>query len=80
MLDHLNEHNPHHVKPLSSKNLREAVIRFMEEEEEYAKLNVNNFNTDTSFQSPVATNAQKKDTNVSYERRLASDIIVEMIK
>ena len=34
ILDHLNKHNHCHGKPLSSKNLREAVIRAMEEEEE----------------------------------------------
>ena len=40
----------------------------MKEEEKDAKINVNNVTTDTLFRSPVAINAQKKDTNVSYER------------
>ena len=52
----------------------------MEEEEEEEESNVNNITTDTSFQSPVAINAQKKDTNVSYERLLASGILEEIIK
>ena len=34
----------------------------------------------TSFQSPVAINSQKKDANMSLERRLASGIIAETIK
>ena len=34
MLDHLNEYNDHHGQQLSSKKLRYAVIRVMEEEEE----------------------------------------------
>ena len=35
---------------------------------------------DTSFQSPVAMNAQNIDANMSYERRLASGILAETIK
>ena len=35
---------------------------------------------DTTFQSPVAMNAQKKDANMSLERRLASGILSETIK
>ena len=35
---------------------------------------------DTSFQSPVAMNAQEKDANLSLERRLTSVILAEMIK
>ena len=34
MLDHLNEYNNFHGQILSSKNLKEAVLRVMEEEEE----------------------------------------------
>ena len=34
---------------------------------------------DTSFQSPVAMNAQKKDANMSLYRRLASGFIAETI-
>ena len=52
----------------------------MVEEEEDAKSNVNHVTTDTLFHYPVAINAQKKDTNVSYERRIASDILAERIK
>ena len=60
---------------MSIKKLGESVIRFIDEEEEDAKINFNNVTTDTSFKCPVAINAQKKDTNVSYERRLASVIL-----
>ena len=49
-------------------------------EEEDSKSNAKNINTDTLFQSPVAINAQKKDTNVSYERQLNSSILAETIK
>ena len=52
----------------------------MEDEEKDAKRNVNNVTTDTLFQSPVTVNAQKKDANVTYERRIASGIIVETMK
>ena len=34
ILDHLNEYQDRHVQRLSSKNFKEAVLRFMEEEEE----------------------------------------------
>ena len=33
-MDHLNEYNEHHGKRLSSKNIQEAVLVVMEEEEE----------------------------------------------
>ena len=52
----------------------------MEEEEKDAKRNVNNITTDNLFQSPVTINAQKKDANVTYERRIASGILAETIK
>ena len=35
---------------------------------------------DNLFQSPIAINAQKKDTHVLYERRLSSGILAETIK
>ena len=35
---------------------------------------------DTSFQSPIAMKAQKKDANMSLERRLALGILAETIK
>ena len=52
----------------------------MEQEEKDAKINFNNVTTDTSFQSPITINAKKKDTNVSYERQIASVILSETIK
>ena len=51
-----------------------------EEGEEYSKRNVNNFTMNTFVQSPVTINTQRKDANVSNERRIASDINVETIK
>ena len=51
----------------------------MEDEEKYAERNVNNVTTDTLFQSPVTINAQKKDANVTYERRFAPGILAETI-
>ena len=80
MLDNLNEHNRRHVQRLSSKNLQEAVIRVIKEEEEDAKSYVNNVTMDTSFQSPVATNVQNKYAKISLDRRLASGILAETIR
>ena len=80
MLDHLNEYNDRHGQLFPSKKLRDAVIRVMKEEEEEIESNINNITMDTLFQSHVATNAQKKDANMSLERRLASGILAETIK
>ena len=80
MLDSLHEHNYRHGTPLSSKNLWDAVIRVIEDEEKYAERHVNNVTMDTSFHSPVTINAQKKDSNVTYERQISSGILVETIK
>ena len=80
MLNYLLKQNHCHGTPFSSKNLQESVSRVMEEEEKCAKLNVNNVTTDTLFQSPVTINAQKKDANVTNERRIASGILAETIK
>ena len=52
----------------------------MEDEEKDAERNGNNVTTDNLFQSPVTINAQNKDTNVTYERRIASGILAETIK
>ena len=59
ILDSLIEHSCCHDTPLSSKNLRESVIRVMEDKENDAKCNVNNVTMDNLFQSPVIINAQK---------------------
>ena len=79
MLDYPIKNNRRHGSPLSSKKPWEAVIRVMEDEEKYAERNVNNVTTDTLFQSPVTINAQKKDANVTYERRFAVGILAETI-
>ena len=52
----------------------------MEEEEKYAELNINNSTMDTFVQSPVTINTQRKDVNVSNERRVALEIYAETIK
>ena len=52
----------------------------MEQEKEKIERNINNITCDTSFQSPVTTNVQKKDANWSLERRLAAGILDEMVK
>ena len=49
-------------------------------DEKNADRNINNITMDTMFQSPVTTNAQKKNANVKYERLIASDILAETIK
>ena len=52
----------------------------MEQEEEEIKRNINNITCDTTFQSPVTINVQKKDSNWSLERRLAAGVLEEMVK
>ena len=52
----------------------------MEEEEEEIENNINNITINTSFQSPVALNAQNKYATMSLERRLASGILAETIQ
>ena len=52
----------------------------MEEEEEEIEHNINNITCNTSFQSPVGMNVQKKDANWSLERRLATGVLAEMVK
>ena len=79
-LDSLIDYNHCHGTPQSIKDPQEAVSRFMEEEEKYAKHNVNNVTKDDFFQSPVTINAQKKYVNVKNERRIALDIHAETIK
>ena len=79
-MNHLIEYNRRHGTPMSNEKLQEEVIRVMKDEEKYAKRNVNNVTTDTLFQSPATINAQKKDTNMTNERRIASGILAETIK
>ena len=52
----------------------------MDEEEEEIGRNINNITCDTPFQSPVTKNVQKKDANWSLKRRLASDVLAEMVE
>ena len=80
MLEQLIKHNSLQGTPMSNNKLWEAVIRVMQGEGKYAKHNVNNVTTDTLFQSPFTVNAQKKDANMTYERRTASGILEETIK
>ena len=80
MLDHINEYNDCHGQILSSKNIKEAVLRVMEEEEEEIERNINNISCDNSFQSPIDMNVQKKDTTFSLERRLALGVLAEMVE
>ena len=65
IIDTLNTYQDRHSKILSSKNLKEAVLRVMDEEEEEMERNINNITCDTSFQSPVTKNVQKKYANWS---------------
>ena len=47
ILDHLNEYHDCHGQILSSKNLKEAVLRVMEQQEEEIERNINNITYDT---------------------------------
>ena len=72
IIDHPNGYYDRHDQRLSSKKLKGAVLRIMEHEEEEIKRNINNITFNTSFQSPVTMNVQKKYANRSLERRLAA--------
>ena len=52
----------------------------MEQEEEEIERNINNITCDTSFESPVTMNLQKKDANFSLERRLAAGVLAEIVE
>ena len=53
------------AKRLSSKKLREAVGRVMNEEVEEMEHNISNITCDTPFQSPVSKSVQNKDASWS---------------
>ena len=65
ILDHLHRYQDFHDQRLSSKNLKEAVLRVTEQQEEEIERNINNITCDTSFESPITMNVQKKDVNWS---------------
>ena len=52
----------------------------MEQEEEEIKRNINNILCDTSFESPVIMNVQKKYANLSLERKLAAGVLAEIVE
>ena len=58
IFDHLNEYNDRHVQILSSRNLKESVLRIMEEKEEEIERNINNITCNTLFEYPVTMNVQ----------------------
>ena len=60
ILDTLNKYQDRHGQRFSSKNLKEAVRRVMDEEEEEMECNINNITCDTPFHSPVTKNVQRK--------------------
>ena len=51
-----------------------------EEEEKYAKHNVNNVTMDTLSQSTVTINALKKDATMKNEKQIAADVHAETMK
>ena len=80
IIDTLNKYQDRHCQRLSSKNLKEAVLPVMDEEEEEIERNINNIIYVTTFQSPVTKNVQKKDENWSLERQLAAGVLGKMVK
>ena len=80
ILDHLNKYMDCHGQRLSSKNLKEAVLRVMEQEEEQIERNINNIACDTSFKSPITMNVQKKDAKLSLERRIAAGVLAKIVE
>ena len=79
MLDHLNKYHDRHSQILSSEKLKEVVICVMEEEEEETECNINNIKFDTSVQSPINMNVQKKNSNRSLEKQITSGVLAEMV-
>ena len=65
IIDTLHTYQDRHGQILSSKNIKEEVLRNMEQQEEEIERNINNITCDTLFQSPVTKNVQKKDANWS---------------
>ena len=61
--DHINEYHDRHSQIFYSENIKEAVLRVMEQEEEEIIHNINNITRDTSFESPVTMNKQNKYEN-----------------
>ena len=80
ILDTLNKYQYRHGNRVSSKKLKEAVLRLMDEEEEEMERNINNITCDTIFQSPVTKTVKKKDANWPLERRLAAGVPEEMVE
>ena len=80
ILDTLNKYQDRHGQILSSKKLKEAVRRVMDEEEEEMERNINNTTCHTSFQSPVTKSVQKKYAIWSLERRLAVGVLAERVE
>ena len=68
VLDTLNKYQYRHGQRFSSKNIKEAVLRIMDEEEEEMERNINNVTCDTPFQSLVTKSVQKKYASWSLER------------
>ena len=56
ILHHLKEYQDRYGQRLSSKNLKEAVLRVMKQQEEEIERYINNITYDNSFQSPVTKN------------------------
>ena len=70
--------------PFSNENIRQAVSRVMaetEEEECDSECDANNVTMDTLFnQSPDMINTQRKNANMTNERRIYPNILAETIK
>ena len=82
MLETIVNHNDSQNAPFSNDKLLKPVSRVMaetEEEERNSKHNSNNATMDTYCQSPVTTNTQRNNANVTNERQISSDILEETI-
>ena len=84
MLETLVYYNDRNNAPLSNDKLRRSVSKVLietEEEERDAKRNANNVAMDTFFtQSHGTTNTQREIANITNERRISSNILLEKIK
>ena len=76
----LNKYHDRQGQMLSSKNLKESVLRVMDQEEEEIERNINNITCDTSFQSPVTNNIQKKIQIGYYKSDLLQTFYTKSLK
>ena len=80
IFDIVNTCQYHHEQILSSKKIKEAVLRIIDEEEEDIKCNINIVTCDTPFKYPVTKSVQKKDASWWLERWIAAGVLAKNVE